>query len=670
MLKYLSFYPLFFALLFSGLFAQKGIELLFPTPTASVFTDISIVDKNTAWAAATLGTVLKTTDAGVTWQMLKSGEDLWYTSIDAIDKDRVYLTSWNNELVSTWDGGKTWKKEMLGNLKNLRMVQFVDAINGFVVGGKELAPDEMDPIIQLWTTKDGGKTWKEINSSLKFDPQNIQFMSPKIGFAVVKSFDEGIADNIFRTADGGKTWEKVKSISDAVVSGLSFPDSKNGFIVGEVPAVPGEKAKWKIVVFKTVDGGVNWVSHDLKLPYLTSEGKEPHSIYFLNDKTGWVLKSNSYESPMRSELFKTEDGGKNWEKVYTGDETGLSRLGFFDRKTGIVLPGLWFLSPKIFRTTNGGTSFEQLSKGLTYNFTLLNFVDSKTGFAADDKGIIKTVDGGNTWQLCKEIKTGAYFEQLVFFNSKEGVAFLRDDSSRCIAYRTEDGGDNWASSELKFTTYLQNVVFADANTVYAISGDLERKIIVKSLDGGKTWKEVLVDSSPGLTFYDILFTDKDHGWINGTMKLAGALASDPPTAFFRKTTDGGLTWAEDIRYGQNYLEKIYFLDYLHGWYMGNIDDTTRAIVRTTDGGNSWMPYPFVSQQDLTEYIGFQDANNGWMIRAYGAPLSPAFVYRTKDGGQTWQLKHTLNYLNKLVFLEKNTIIGGGYLNLVKFKIDD
>lgn len=653
----------------SMVFGQKGIEFLSPTPTASVMTDIAVVDKNTAWASGTLGTVLKTTDAGKTWQLVKSGEDIWYTSLSVIDKEKIFLTSWNQNLQSTVDGGKTWKSQQIGKLFYLKKVQFIDAKNGFLLGSKELGENEIEPVYQLWVSTDGGNTWKARNEKLPFEALDYSFFSPKVGVAIVKALDGSNNDNIYRTVDGGLTWSIVKSVTGVSISSMTIPDGKTGYAVGDMAASANDKTNSKIVVLKSVDAGATWKTTELPTPPTSNEGKESHFVYFMNDNTGWVIKSNPYTETSRSELFRTDDGGKSWKKTWSGDETGISRIGFFDKNTGVVLPGLWFLTPKIYRTTDGGNSFNQLAEGLDLNFTTLAFPDVKTGFASNTKGIIKSIDGGLTWKQSLEA-TFSYIDQITFFNTKEGLAVMRGDDGSGTIYRTGNGGETWTSSPLKVDGYAQKIVFTDMNTIFAAVIEVDDKNVLKSVDGGQTWKTVMTYPGKAFDFYDLHFTDSKNGWALGTMVLLGAPPEAYPTVFIKRTTDGGETWEENVLYGQSMPSNLTFVDPLHGWYVSNTNDTSRVMSRTSDGGKTWEQLPFLPPYELIEFLGFSDPQNGWMVRVYGAPLSPGFVYRTKDGGKTWELTYTLNYLNKFVFPDKKTIFGGGYMSLVKISLEE
>lgn len=647
---------------------QKGVEVISPTVMPNVITDLVLIDKTTAIASGTLGSVMKTTDAGLTWQTLKSGEDIWFNSVAAAGTEHIWATGPNEFLVSSHDGGKSWKSEKIGKLAFLYKVQFFDANNGFVAGSAILSENQTEAIYQMYVTSDGGKTWNQKNASLGFFPMDMHFTSANEGFAIEKNNEKTGKDRFIKTSDGGKTWVDVKDFNDADLSTMSFPDSKNGFVIAEMPITKGDNPTSKLVVFNTADGGKTWKKSDFPVEVKSNMIKESHMIYFKSPKTGWVIKANELEGPVQNHVYKTDDGGKTWTKVYTSDETGVSRIAFFDENNGIMTPGFWYLEPKIFRTTDGGKTFGQLVKGTENHFHAFQFFDENRGFAVGENSIVKTVDGGKSWTVSKKV-IGSMFDRIKFFNEKEGLATATDEAGFMSIFSTTDGGENWTATNLTYNGYLQELVFTDFKTFYAINYEQERRTVIKSEDGGKTWKETMGDYSPDGQLYDIFFLDKNTGWVTGVQVLPGATKNNGMVSYLKNTTDGGVTWSDTWLDDQMYPATIQFIDKNHGWYTSTVNDTSVVLWRTTDGGKKWIQSSLSSPWDIIEGLQFQDPLNGWMLKAYGAPLSPSFIYRTNDGGKTWNLFATVNKIEKLQFINDKTVYGGGYFNLIKFSID-
>ena len=77
------------------------------------------------------------------------------------------------------------------------------------------------------------------------------------------------------------------------------------------------------------------------------------------------------------------------------------------------------------------------------------------------------------------------------------------------------------------------------------------------------------------------------------------------------------------------LSGVYFTDANNGTAVGN-----GKIIRTTDGGSSWITQSTQSTPDFGHgAVYFTDANTGWVV-GY-----PGIILKTTDGGNTWVRKH-------------------------------
>ncbi len=140
--------------------------------------DISVVDNSTAWAS-TFGDM--TTRCRKDWETVKAGGDSWVSIITGVDKNTAWFSSRDSLLFSTLDGGKTWNKGVVGELKNIFSVNFIDGKNGFVSGYSNLLSKEDEAVYQIWGTKNGGNSWELINAKFDFDPTEIRFITTKFG---------------------------------------------------------------------------------------------------------------------------------------------------------------------------------------------------------------------------------------------------------------------------------------------------------------------------------------------------------------------------------------------------------------------------------------------------------------------------------------------------------
>jgi photosystem II stability/assembly factor-like uncharacterized protein len=183
--------------------------------------------------------------------------------------------------------------------------------------------------------------------------------------------------------------------------------------------------------------------------------------------------------------------------------------------------------------------------------------------------------------------------------------------------------------------------------------------LFRSTDGGTTWewRSLPLGSRGGGS---PSFVDVQNGWYS-TGGVPETQCNGAGTVVWR-TTDGAATWQSvastpinptdhsdsGIGYAQC-KEGQFFIDPQHG-FLGAWDPNHKPTVyRTSDGGKSW------SASTLPDPPGFVSATGGSMLRlrqvkAFGSTLlaladanrSPAYVFRSTDGGVTWSYLATVN----------------------------
>jgi photosystem II stability/assembly factor-like uncharacterized protein len=107
-----------------------------------------------------------------------------------------------------------------------------------------------------------------------------------------------------------------------------------------------------------------------------------------------------------------------------------------------------------------------------------------------------------------------------------------------------------------------------------------------------------------------------------------------------RTNDGGQTWHDVTPSGVARLglgTTFYFLDSNHGWVVsGNQSDPTSGMLyRTQDGGATWQ------SNAVSFFMGnlvFVSASDGWMMSSLGVAVgsNAVAIFQTTDGGQTWK----------------------------------
>jgi len=225
----------------------------------------------------------------------------------------------------------------------------------------------------------------------------------------------------------------------------------------------------------------------------------------------------------------------------------------------------------------------------------------------------------------------------------------------------------------KFGIEPGTAVFPSLKTGYALQYAEGIKNILKTEDGGKTWKvcrkgKVIMEhddeapegESPGSENIDILcFPDENNGFAYG-----GGQISIP---IFLTTRDGGLTWEEA---GPDKIELL-ICDGIQAMLMfsaneGYILNLAGGLLKTSNGWKEAKKmYPgkpddiYSPGWPVRDFICFRDINTGFLIVEKG-------VIYTADGGKTWRLtlpfdgyqaEKVVRMTDHVLIILKNTSLG-------------
>jgi len=258
---------------------------------------------------------------------------------------------------------------------------------------------------------------------------NIYFINEKVGFIVGgQRFQRGV---ILRTADGGKTWNlQPTAFADKAIMGIC--SAPNGYLYaigfdGKLLKSEDEGISWKLhqlwyLPYKDIAmfddhrglaiGGISfYAGYKTTITSNGSFGGFDSLIYELNDlemidgKTGFLAGYGT--------ISKTEDSGKTWQMLDVENDNFTSVHVF--EKEEIWTSGY---NGSIFRSSDGGNNWERMRNGndLTkpkYRLLDIVFQDTQHGYAVGEDGlIIYTDDGGNHW-LQMENFTSSTFRSVI-----------------------------------------------------------------------------------------------------------------------------------------------------------------------------------------------------------------------------------------------------------------
>ncbi len=155
--------------------------------------------------------------------------------------------------------------------------------------------------------------------------------------------------------------------------------------------------------------------------------------------------------------------------------------------------------------------------------------------------------------------------------------------------------------------------------------------------GQPSWKAVpnITPNINNQRFDDVYFLDENTGWTAN-----GYYAS------VFKTTDGGLTWTEQLDEadltGDFYFRNINFLNENIG-FLGTLNDT---FFKTIDGGDTWTAVTNISTNPNA--ICGLDTVGSSTVYGCGAFFEPAHIIKSTDSGSTWEYIDMSTYADALV----------------------
>jgi photosystem II stability/assembly factor-like uncharacterized protein len=271
---------------------------------------LSVVNEKIIWASGTGGTVIKTTDGGKNWQVLKvpDAEKLDFRDIEAFDADTAYILSIgegeNSRIYKTINGGKNWKLQF----KNTNPKAFFDALAFWDKNNGMAMSDPVNGKYLLMKTTDG-ENWQESGTDKMANAKDGEAAFAASGTCLLTQGKSNIflvsggADaRVFRSDNRGLTWfvsetPFIKGSAGSGIFSIAMFDAKRGAIVGGDYQKPNEITN--NLAF-TTDGGKTWNLGKGLNGYRSG-------VAYIDKKTIIAVGASG------SDL--TTDGGKTWKNL-------------------------------------------------------------------------------------------------------------------------------------------------------------------------------------------------------------------------------------------------------------------------------------------------------------------------------------------------------------------
>ncbi len=372
------------------------------------------------------GLVLETSDGGITWDQV-TDDSPGFTSMEFLDESIGFGYNVSHGLFKTRNGGNTW--EEIGY--RVHDLSIVGDNMVFTLGESGILRSE-----------NLGITWISLSSKVTETGLNkVRFGEDSDVFVVGKGL------SIYKSEDNGLSFEELTINFHTSLPLVDIIGLKNDRVI----AIGGGSR-----VFTSINGGKNWEttvydmahfvtmnriqntirilsldgeilqSDDLGLTWETKNSglSNCQNIYFLNPSIGFIQSGSGFK--------RTNDGGETWEGIPIISTPGNNCIQFVNENVGYIL------GFKLFKTVDGGLNWNSVPSNLPIYASpkSIHFRNELVGYCVGSQGrIFKTLDGGENWEQ-QNSYTKDDLNSIVF--NDEGIGMIVG-SKNGVILRIEEG---------------------------------------------------------------------------------------------------------------------------------------------------------------------------------------------------------------------------------------
>ena len=324
----------------------------------------------------------------------------------------IYIGGASGGILKTEDGGSSWEQKFNG-------------IPTVSIGDIDIDPQNQDVLYVgtgeanassysflgsgIYKSLDGGDNWQfsGLEQSAYIGRIIVDYNNSQRVFAAACGtlFSTGNNRGIYRTDDGGDNWEQVLFVNDstAAIDLVQHPEDGNILYAAFWERKRGLTYRNSFGhssgIWKTTDGGDNWVELTNGLPGAIDKGRIGITISKSNPSVLYAM----YDMPNEDMyVYKTSNDGETWQRV---DNNYLHGMGssfawYFGQIR--VDPNdedlVYTLGQVMYRTTNSGSNWGQIGGSVHVDHHAM-FFDEESGkvYLGNDGGLYWSSNNGSSW---------------------------------------------------------------------------------------------------------------------------------------------------------------------------------------------------------------------------------------------------------------------------------
>ncbi len=523
-----------------------------------------------------------------------------------------------------------------------------------------------------------GGVWKSVNGGTTFKPVFDNTDVQSIGAIAVDPTDSktlwvgtgeswmrnsvSIGDGVYKSTDGGENWTNV-GLKDTEHIAKILVSPKNGSEVLVCATGPAWNDSSAGGVYRTADGGKTWSktlagsNPSTGCGMLAASPLEPNTIYASTwdfRRKPWTFRSGGTGSG----IFKSTDGGRNWEEISNGNAKGLPdkpygriALAAAPSKPDVVYAMIECAKSALFRSDDGGRNWTRLdaSQFMVWRpFYFANLVvdpKNENKVFKVDAPLLASVNGGKSFSSVANAAHGD-FHDVWIDPDNTNIVITGDDGGLWIS---DDGGTRWEHAmNLPISQFYH--VSVDESIPYHVYGGLQDNsswVGDSSYPGGVTnsrWENMYGGDGfwmwPDLADPNYIYAEYQGGEIGRVNRYTHETRSIKPYAQYGEKKLR-FNWNTPIQISPNEKGTIYlgaqFLfrsrDHGQSWERISPDLTTNDPEKQKQEESGGVTIDNSSaEMNTTIYSISESPKNG---RVIWVGTDDGLVQITRDGGHSW-----------------------------------
>jgi photosystem II stability/assembly factor-like uncharacterized protein len=465
-----------------------------------------------------------------------------------------------------------------------------------------------------------------------------QVLGPDGGDARSLAYDARNPDRIllgtstgqmFVSDDAGHTWSRLARLGgdDYVLDHISIDPQDSNRIYVSAWSVSSQQIG---EIFRTRDGGRNWDT----LPAMHGKSIRALAMYKGNSN---VLVAGALDG-----VYRTKDGGDTWERLSpanSADIKNIESIAVDPKDPNTVYAGTWHLA---WKTSDGGANWQHINKGMIDDSDVFSVIvdhdNPSVVFASACSGIYKSETAGNLFTKIQGIP----------FSARRTRVLKQDPTNEKIVYAGTTEG-LWKSTDLgkvwkrvSNPEVVVNDVMIDPRDSKRVLLATDRSGVMASTDGASNWttsnhgyahryvSAILADNKDASTLYVGVVNDREYGGLfyshdagqHWSQKAAGLGGKD---VFALKQAPSGMLVA-GTNHGMYSLERN-----ASEWHPMNVVVVEATLKIPRKGAGKVVTKTTLEKSQLESRVNDLELGSGRWLAA-----TTAGIYSSTDQGKTWR----------------------------------